>query len=105
MDLSIQDEEEKEKIELLQKNGILYGHDFRIDRKVYLLYSLKDGYVLWQEHVCNVKCQDQCTEILNLIREERALEKPTDSDFAREEFESIVEDIIRREKQGTKKNE
>ncbi|MFX0014450.1 MAG: hypothetical protein ACFFBQ_08855 [Promethearchaeota archaeon] len=98
LDLSIQDNLEEENLELLQKNGILYGHDFRIDRKVYIFYTLKDGYILWQEHVCNIKCQDQCKDILNLIREEHELKKSFSDKLTREQFEDTFNEIIRREK-------
>ena len=102
LDRSIQDKEEEERLEILQRNGILYGHDFRIDRKVYIFYSLREDYILWQEHVCNIKCQDQCDEILNLIRKEHGLDELTNDKLTREKFEDTFDEIVKREKQGTR---
>lgn len=101
LDRSIQDKEE-ERVEILQKNGILYGHDFRIDRKVYIFYTLKEGFILWQEHVCNIKCQNQCEEILNLIRKEHGLDKLLNDKLTREQFEDTFDEIVKREKKGKK---
>ncbi|MFX1286478.1 MAG: hypothetical protein ACFFB5_22775 [Promethearchaeota archaeon] len=102
LDRSIQDKEEEARLEILQRNGILYGHDFRIDRKVYILYSLEEGFILWQEHVCNIKCQVQCDEILNLIRKEHGLDELTNGKLTREKFEDTFDEIVEREKQGKK---
>lgn len=102
LDVSIQDEKEEEKLEILQRNGILYGHDFRIDRKVYIFYTVEEGYFLWQEHVCNVKCQDQCDKILDLIRKEHGLDEPNSNDLIREQFKETFDEIVKREKQGKK---
>lgn len=103
LDLSSQNEEEEARLEILQRNGILYGYDFRIDRKVYLFYSLAEGYILWQAHTCNIKCQSQCDEILNLIRTEHGLAHGLvlDNDtLTREKFEETFNEIVEREKQG-----
>ncbi|UCE12582.1 MAG: hypothetical protein JSV04_10345 [Candidatus Heimdallarchaeota archaeon] len=97
LDLSLQNEQEERELNILQRNGILSGHDFRIDRKVYIFYTVSEGYILWQEHVCNVKCQDQCNEILNLIRTEHGLSESSNDKLTREHFEETFEEIISRE--------
>ena len=101
LDVSLQDDREEAILEILQRNGILYGHDFRIDRKVYIFYTVKAGYFIWQEHVCNVKCQDQCYEILDLIRKEHGLNEPNRNDLIREQFKETFDEIVKRENQGT----
>ena len=98
-------EREKEKIELLLRNGILIGHDFRIDRKVYLFYTVNDQTILpWQDHACNRMCEEDCARILRTVQSDHGLEKTSTTYDVRGQFEKTIEEIIERNK-DEKKNE
>ncbi|MFW9993847.1 MAG: hypothetical protein ACFFD4_17515 [Candidatus Odinarchaeota archaeon] len=91
-------EKDKKKEEILRKNGILRGYDFRSDRIVYVFYSTsKQEYSHWPDHVCTEQCEDQCLDDLRLIREEHSLGKPG-KDSIRIQFIKTIEEIIERNK-------
>lgn len=91
-------DEEKEKEAILRRNGILIGHDFRIDKKITLYYSIKEQSIIpWQDHFCNVKCEEGCSKILKQIRLEHGLESINAKPPYREFFEKTIDKIIKRE--------
>jgi hypothetical protein len=91
-------EREEMKTELLLKNGILIGHDFRIDREVYLFYTVKDQTTLpWQDHLCNRNCEEECTRILTLVRTDHGLDNPKVQDI-RNQFRKTINEIIEKNK-------
>ncbi len=97
-------EREKTKAELLLRNGILIGHDFRIDREVHLFYTVKDQNILpWQDHLCNRNCEEDCTRILRIVRTDHGLDKPNTQDV-RDQFKKTIEEVIVKNKEE-KKNE
>ena len=97
-------EREKTKSELLLRNGILIGHDFRIDREVYLFYTVKDQTTLpWQDHLCNRNCEQECKRILSIVRFDHGLDEP-DSDDIRDQFRKTIIEIINKNAEE-KKNE
>ncbi|MFX0125664.1 MAG: hypothetical protein ACFFAE_18720 [Candidatus Hodarchaeota archaeon] len=97
-------EREKAKAELLLRNGILIGHDFRIDREVFLFYTVKDQTILpWQDHLCNRNCEDDCTRILRIVQSDHGLDEATTHDI-RNQFKKTVEEIIEKNK-DERKNE
>ncbi len=88
-------EEDERRIKILSRNGILIGYDFRDDRPVYLFYSVKKRAILpWQDHSCHENCQDQCFDILDLIRKEHGLDAPNKDIPIREQFDSSINEII-----------
>jgi hypothetical protein len=104
LDYSLQadTDEEKEKEAILQRNGILIGHDFRIDRKITFFYSIKEQSIIpWQDHLCNLKCEGECSKILKQIRLEHELESLDAKAPYRDDFEQTINEIIERE---SKKN-
>lgn len=97
-------EREKMKAELLLRNGILIGHDFRIDREVHLFYTVEDQNILpWQDHLCNRNCEEDCTRILRIVNTEHGLDEPNTQDI-RGQFRKTIEEIIEKNKEE-KKNE
>ena len=97
-------EREEKKAELLLRNGILVGHDFRIDREVYLFYTIQDQTTLpWQDHLCNRNCEEECTRILSIVRTDHGLKKPTTHNI-RDQFKRTIDEIIEISKEE-KKNE
>ncbi len=91
-------EEEKNRAELLLKNGILIGHDFRIDREVYLFYTVNDQTILpWQDHLCNRNCEEDCTRILRIVKTDHGLDEPNTQDI-RDQFRRTIEEIIEKNK-------
>jgi len=96
-------EREREKAELLFKNGILLGYDYRIDREVYLFYIGKDHTILpWQDHLCNRNCENECKVILEDIKKEHGLGMPNTNDDIRNQFKIAIEEIIKRSKEDKK---
>ncbi|MFX0086219.1 MAG: hypothetical protein ACFFAU_11105 [Candidatus Hodarchaeota archaeon] len=92
-------EREKEKIELLFRNGILNGYDYRIDRDVYLFYIAKDHIILpWQDHLCNRNCENECKAILEDIRNEHGLDMLKKNDSIRNKFKITIDEIYKRTK-------
>ncbi|MFX0210042.1 MAG: hypothetical protein ACFFDT_28940 [Candidatus Hodarchaeota archaeon] len=97
-------EREKAKAELLLRNGILIGHDFRIDREVYLFYTVKDQNILpWQDHLCNRNCEEDCTRILRTVQSDHGLKESTTHEI-RGQFKKSIEEIIEKT-MDEKKNE
>ncbi|MHA2247287.1 MAG: hypothetical protein ACXADY_20240 [Candidatus Hodarchaeales archaeon] len=95
-------EKEKTKAELLLRNGILIGHDFRIDREVYLFYTVKDQNILpWQDHLCNRNCEDDCTRILKIVKNDHGLDEPNTHDI-RDQFNKTIEEIVDKNKDRKK---
>ena len=103
LDYSRQEDTDEEKEAILYRNGILIGHDFRIDKKITLYYTIQEGSIIpWQDHFCNVKCEEECSKILNQVRLEHGLESIKAEPPYREHFEKTIDEIIKRE---IKKNE
>lgn len=97
-------ENEKKKTELLSRNGILIGHDFRIDREVHLFFTLDDQTILpWQDHLCNRNCEDDCTRILRIVKAEHGLDEPNTNDI-RDQFKKTINEIVEKTEER-KKNE
>ncbi|MHA1236971.1 MAG: hypothetical protein ACTSQ9_04850 [Candidatus Hodarchaeales archaeon] len=100
LDYSLQadTDEEKEKETILYRNGILIGHDFRIDREITFFYSSKEESIIpWQDHLCNVKCEEECSKILKQIRLEHGLESLNAKPPYRDHFELTINEITERE--------
>ncbi len=104
LDYSLQSEEELEKkkekdmVDLLKRNGIFIGHDYRIDKKITLFFSLKDQSIIpWQDHICNRNCETECFNILSLIRQEHGLKALKIESPFRNHFESTINEIVQRE--------
>ncbi len=100
LDYSLQadTEEEKEREVILYRNGILIGHDFRIDRKITFFYSIKEKSIIpWQDHLCNLKCEEECSKILKLIRLEHGLTSLEIEPPYRNYFEQTINEITQRE--------
>lgn len=91
-------ENDKNEINILAKNGILLGYDFRDDRGVYIFYSPSEKRFLpWQDHLCRKECRDECQRILTLLREERDL-APLRKEDIRVQFKSTFTEIIEKNK-------
>ncbi|MHA2335584.1 MAG: hypothetical protein ACXAEU_26370, partial [Candidatus Hodarchaeales archaeon] len=89
-------EEDKRKEDILRKNGILRGYDFRDDRAVYVFYSTSEQrYFHWPDHLCTLNCEEQCLEDLILIRKEHAL-SDVDITPLRDQFMKTINEIIER---------
>ena len=100
LDFSLQadTDEEKEKEAILRRNGILIGYDFRIDRKVTFFYSIEEQSIIpWQDHTCNLKCEEECSKILKSIRNEHGLNPLNSEPPYRDLFEQTINEIILRE--------
>jgi len=99
-------ERESEKAELLFKNGILIGYDYRIGREVYLFYIGKDQTILpWQDHTCNRNCENECKVILEDITKEHGLGMPNNTnkkEKKRNQFKIAIDEIIERSKEDRK---
>jgi hypothetical protein len=90
-------EEEKKRNEILLRNGILTGFDFRDDREVYLFFTIKDQAIIpWQAHVCNRKCEEDCLEILEVIRSEHGLNKPSIEQDIKDQYKNTLDEIYTR---------
>ncbi|MFX0114669.1 MAG: hypothetical protein ACFFB3_08980 [Candidatus Hodarchaeota archaeon] len=64
--------------ELSHKDGraILTGYHFAVDTPVYLLFTLKDGFIAWYRHakcIRNDPRHQKCQEGLDLLRDERQI--------------------------------
>jgi len=100
LDFSLQadTDEEKEKEAILYRNGILIGHDFRIDRKISFFYSIKEQSIIpWQDHLCNLKCEEECSKILKQIRLEHELKSLSAKPPYRDYFEQTIHELTKRE--------
>ena len=104
LDYSSQSEDAEEKkqedevIKILLENGIFEGHDYRLDKKVTLFFSLEDQSIIpWQDHICNRNCESECSKILTLIRQEHGLKETNAQSPYREYFEKTISEIISRE--------
>lgn len=96
---------ERERVDLLFRNGVLIGYDYRIDRAVYLFYFTKAHTILpWQDHLCNRNCETECMILLEDIRKDHGLDIPKDIDDVRNLFKSTIEEIIKKS-QEVKSNE
>ncbi|MHA1976634.1 MAG: hypothetical protein ACW98F_07810 [Candidatus Hodarchaeales archaeon] len=80
LDLSLQADtaegkkEEEQINEILIRNGILKGFDFRVNAMVYLFINLQEQSILpWQAHQCRPLCETDCTNILETLRSEHGL--------------------------------
>ncbi|UCG02828.1 MAG: hypothetical protein JSW11_02330 [Candidatus Heimdallarchaeota archaeon] len=92
-------EEDEKKINILLKNGVLIGYDFRDDRPVYLFYNInKRAIIPWQDHSCHENCQEQCFSILTTFRNEHGLDDPNQNIPIRKQFEASIEEIIKKNK-------
>ncbi len=90
-------ERERNKIDILFRNGILSGYDYRIDREVYLFYIAKDHIILpWQDHLCNRNCENECKAILEDIRNEHGLDMLKKNDDIRNKFKITINEIYKR---------
>ena len=84
-------EREKEKVDILFRNGILNGYDYRIDRDVYLFYMVNDHIIIpWQDHLCNRNCEIECKTILEDIRNEHGLDMLKENDNIRNIFKHTI---------------
>ncbi|MHA1966963.1 MAG: hypothetical protein ACW964_04090 [Candidatus Hodarchaeales archaeon] len=93
-------DQEREKSNLLFRNGILIGYDFRIDREVNLFYLTKDHTILpWQDHLCNRNCETECKSILESVRKDHGLDIPDDVADIRNLFKITIDEIIKRSKE------
>lgn len=93
-------EKEREKIDLLFRNGILIGYDYRIDREVHLFYLIKEHTIIpWQDHLCNRNCETECKTILESVRTDHDLEIQHDVADIRNLFKNTIEEIIKRSKE------
>ncbi|MHA1940442.1 MAG: hypothetical protein ACW97P_01805 [Candidatus Hodarchaeales archaeon] len=104
LDYSLQSENEDEKkkekavVDLLLRNGIFLGHDYRIDKKITFFFSIKDQSIIpWQDHICNRNCELECSKILSLIRHEHGLKTLNVESPFREFFEKTINEIVLRE--------
>lgn len=100
LDYSLQadTDEEKEREAILYRNGILVGHDFRTDRKISFFYSIEEQSIIpWQAHLCNFKCEEECSKILKQIRSEHGLESINTTPSYRNSFEQTIDEITQRE--------
>jgi hypothetical protein len=104
IDYSLQSEDDEQKkkekavVDLLLRNGIFIGHDFRIDKKITLFFSIEDQSIIpWQDHSCNRNCELECAKILSLIRREHGLKALNVESPYRESFEKTINEIISRE--------
>ena len=100
LDYSLQadTDEEKEREAILYRNGILNGHDFRMDRKITFFYSIKEQSIIpWQDHLCNLKCETECSKILKIIRSEHGLTSLETEPPYRNYFEQTINEIMQRE--------
>ncbi|MHA2224195.1 MAG: hypothetical protein ACXAC8_03250 [Candidatus Hodarchaeales archaeon] len=81
-------------------NGVLEGHDYRINRAVYLIYMVEDRAILpWQDHTCNVKCREDCNTILNLFRSDHGLDVVTKDVTISDQFRITINEIVEKNKE------
>ncbi|PWI46505.1 hypothetical protein CEE45_16530 [Candidatus Heimdallarchaeota archaeon B3_Heim] len=105
LDLSLQEDtaegkkEEEQVNEILLRNGILKGFDFRVNAMVYLLFILKEQSILpWQAHHCRPQCETECKNILDSFRGEHGLPSPNIQLEVLDLIEITIKEIIAREK-------
>ncbi len=104
LDLSLQADTPEEKRreeevnEVLLRNGILRGFDFRTNAMVYLLFILKDQSILpWQAHHCRSQCEIDCMNILELLRSEHGLPSPNIQLEVLDLIDITIKEIVARE--------
>lgn len=98
-----EEEREREKTELLFKNGILIGYDYRIDREVYLFFIGKDEKILpVSQHLCNFNCEKGCKAIIEDVKKEHGLGLTTKNDNIKNQFKFAIEEVLKRSKEDKK---
>ncbi len=104
LDLSLQADtaegkkEEEQVNEILLRNGILKGFDFRVNAMVYLFINLQEQSILpWQAHHCRPLCKTDCTNILDTLRSEHGLPSPNIQLDVIDLIEITIKEIIARE--------
>ncbi|MHA1994010.1 MAG: hypothetical protein ACW97Z_05680 [Candidatus Hodarchaeales archaeon] len=104
LDLSLQADtpeekkEEEEINEILLRNGILKGFDFRSNAMVYLFFTLKEQSILpWQAHKCRPQCETDCKSILGTLRSEHGLPSPNIQLEVLDLIDITIKEIIARE--------
>ena len=104
LDLSLQADtpdgkkKEEEFNEILLRNGILKGFDFRSNAMVYLFFNLKEQSILpWQAHHCRPQCEIDCKNILSTLRREHGLPSPNISLEVLDLIDITLKEIVTRE--------
>ncbi len=72
--------------------AIIEGYHFAIDTKVYLFFSIKEGFVAWYCHdrcIRNDSTHQKCQNILNLIKQERNIDEIENQENLTEEYENV----------------
>jgi len=86
----------------LNKEGIFIGYDYRMDTKVYLFYTSKGlpkdlpGIRELPAHVCNEKCEKECSSLVNLLLDERGISSLDTSLSTGEKLDRITRILLDR---------
>lgn len=56
--------------------GLMFGFDWVHNTRVYLIFTEKEGILVWFEHTCSDKCQPSCKETLEAIKMDRGFSLP-----------------------------